>query len=146
MQINNKENISDLIEFLSIEGITGYEKKIANAVKNKLIKYGVPENYIFFDEANKNIPLPTQTGNLIVKLPGTKTGERVLFSTHLDTVSLCKGAEPIIVDNKIISKKNTALGADNRGGVSCLVNMLKHVFRNKLDYFLLFILFIFKPD
>ena len=146
MQINNEENISDLIEFLSIEGITGYEKKIANAVKNKLIKYGVPENYIFFDEANKNIPLPTETGNLIVKLPGTKTGERVLFSTHLDTVSLCKGAEPIIVDNKIISKKNTALGADNRGGVSCLVNMLKHVFRNKLDYYPMTILFTVREE
>ena len=146
MQINNEENISDLIEFLSIEGITGYEKKIANAVKNKLIKYGVPEDYIFFDEANKNIPLPTETGNLIVKLPGTKTGERVLFSTHLDTVSLCKGAEPIIVDNKIISKKNTALGADNRGGVSCLVNMLKHVFRNKLDYYPMTILFTVREE
>ena len=37
MQINNEENIKDLIEFLSIEGITGEEKKIAHAVKNKLI-------------------------------------------------------------------------------------------------------------
>ena len=146
MEINNEENISDLIQFLSIEGITGYEKKIANAVKNKLIKYGVPEDCIFFDKANKKIPLPTETGNLIVKLPGTKTGERVLFSTHLDTVSLCKGAEPIIIDNKITSNKNTALGADNRGGVSCLVNMLKHVFRNKLDYYPMTILFTVREE
>jgi len=146
VEINNEENISDLIQFLSIEGITGYEKKIANAVKNKLIKYGVPEDCIFFDKANKKIPLPTETGNLIVKLPGTKTGERVLFSTHLDTVSLCKGAEPIIIDNKITSNKNTALGADNRGGVSCLVNMLKHVFRNKLDYYPMTILFTVREE
>ena len=146
MEINNEENISDLIQFLSIEGITGYEKKIANAVKNKLIKYGIPEDCIFFDEANKKIPLPTETGNLIVKLPGTKTGERVLFSTHLDTVSLCKGAEPILIDNKITSKKNTALGADNRGGVSCLVNMLKHIFRNKLDYYPMTILFTVREE
>jgi len=146
MQIDNEENIKDLIEFLSIEGITGEEKKIAYAVKNKLINYGVPEEYIYFDEVNKKIPLPTETGNLIVKLPGTKTGERVLFSTHLDTVSLCKGAEPILVDNKIISKKDTALGADNRGGVSCLVNMLKHVFRNKLDYYPMTILFTVREE
>ena len=146
MQINNEENIRDLIEFLSTEGITGEEKKIAYAVKNKLINYGVPEEYIFFDNANKKIPLPTETGNLIVKLPGTKTGERILFSTHLDTVSLCKGAEPVIIDNRIISKKETALGADNRGGVGCLVNMLKYIFNNKVDYNPMTILFTVREE
>ena len=66
MQNNHEKSINDLLEFLSIEGITGQEKKIALAVKNKLINYGVPAEYIFFDDANKKIPLPTETGNLIV--------------------------------------------------------------------------------
>jgi len=108
MTNNLSENIKNVIEFLSIEGVTGYEKNIALSVKDKLIKYGVPEEYIFFDEANKKIPLFTETGNLIVKLPGTKPGKRKLFSTHLDTVSLCKGAEPIINNGKIIAKNDTA--------------------------------------
>ena len=146
MHLNNDENLRDVIELLSIEGITGQEKKIAYAVKDKLINYGVPEEYIFFDNANKKIPLPTETGNLIVKLPGTKTGDRVLFSTHLDTVSLCKGAEPILVDNKIISNTETALGADNRGGVGCLVNMLKYIFRNEIDYYPMTILFTVREE
>ena len=146
MHLNNDENLRDVIELLSIEGITGQEKKIAYAVKDKLINYGVPEEYIFFDNANKKIPLPTETGNLIVKLPGTKTGDRVLFSTHLDTVSLCKGAEPILADNKIISNTETALGADNRGGVGCLVNMLKYIFRNEIDYYPMTILFTVREE
>jgi len=146
MQINHEKSINDLLEFLSIEGITGQEKKIALAVKNKLINYGVPAEYIFFDDANKKIPLPTETGNLIVKLPGTKTGKRILFSTHLDTVSLCKGAEPIIIKNQIVSKKNTALGADNRGGVGCLVNMLKYLFNNKVDYYPITVLFTVREE
>ena len=37
----------DLLDFLSIEGITGYEKNIANLVKRKLIDYGIPSKYIF---------------------------------------------------------------------------------------------------
>ena len=65
----------------------------------------------------------------------------MLFRSHLDTVSLCKGAEPILVDNKIISNTETALGADNRGGVGCLVNMLKYIFRNEIDYYPMTILF-----
>ena len=50
MTSNLSENIKNVIEFLSIEGVTGYEKNIALSVKDKLIKYGVPEEYIFFDE------------------------------------------------------------------------------------------------
>ncbi|MDC6448034.1 M20/M25/M40 family metallo-hydrolase [Alphaproteobacteria bacterium] len=146
MQINNEDNLNDLLEFLSIEGITGKEKKIAIAVKNKLISYGIPEEYIFFDEANKKIPLPTETGNLIVKLPGTKIGKRILFSTHLDTVSLCKGVEPIIYKNRIIPKQKTALGADNRGGVGCLVNMLKYIFNNNVDYLPITVLFTVREE
>ena len=146
MTSNLSENIKNVIEFLSIEGVTGYEKNIALSVKDKLIKYGVPEEYIFFDEANKKIPLFTETGNLIVKLPGTKPGKRKLFSTHLDTVSLCKGAEPIINNGKIIAKNDTALGADNRGGVSCLVNLLKFLFQNNVEYTPLTCLFTVREE
>ena len=38
----------DLLDFLSIEGITGYEKNIANLVKRKLIDYGVPSKVFWY--------------------------------------------------------------------------------------------------
>ena len=123
--------LKDLFDLLSVEGVTGSEKNIANLVIKKLVSIGIPKKYIFFDKANKLIPLPTQTGNLIVKLPGTKVEKRKLFSTHLDTVSLCSGASPKIVGNKIIARGNTALGADNRGGVACLITMLKYIYKKK---------------
>ena len=78
-----------LMRFLEVEGVTGQEKAIAEAVSDELKKIGVPAAAIRFDSANKRIPLPTQTGNLIVELPGTRPGPRLLFSTHLDTVPLC---------------------------------------------------------
>jgi tripeptide aminopeptidase len=37
---------------------------------------GVPRSAIRFDAAHKLIPLPTETGNLIVHLPGTRPGPR----------------------------------------------------------------------
>ena len=125
----NKDNaLNDLMHFLSIEGITGQEKNIALAVKQSLIEAKVPEEYIFFDKVNLKIPLPTETGNLIVKLPGKIEGDRRLFITHLDTVSLCAGAVPEITKDKITAKGNTALGGDNRAGVACLVTMIKTIF------------------
>ena len=143
----NKDNaLNDLMYFLSIEGITGNEKNIALAVKQSLIDANVPENYIFFDQVNKKIPLPTETGNLIVKLPGNIEGDRRLFITHLDTVSLCAGAEPEITKDKIIAKGNTALGGDNRAGVACLVTMLKTIFENNLSYCPMTVLFTVREE
>src|SRR5687768_15001366 len=83
-----------LMRFLMVEGITGQEAAIAAAVSDELQKVGVPASSIRFDSANKRIPLPTQTGNLLVDLPGTRKGPRLLFATHLDTVPLCAGAKP----------------------------------------------------
>ena len=83
-----------LMRFLAVEGVTGEEACIAAVVSEELVKVGVPASAIRFDTANKRIPLPTQTGNLIVDLPGTRSGSRLLFATHLDTVPLCAGAKP----------------------------------------------------
>ena len=138
--------LKDLLDLLSVEGVTGSEKNIANLVIKKLVSIGIPKKYIYFDKANKLIPLPTQTGNLIVKLPGTKAEKRKLFSTHLDTVSLCSGASPKIFGNKIIAKGNTALGADNRGGVACLITMLKYIYKKKIDHGPITVLFTVREE
>ena len=143
----NKDNaLNDLMHFLSIEGITGQEKNIALAVKQSLIEAKVPEEYIFFDKVNLKIPLPTETGNLIVKLPGKIEGDRRLFITHLDTVSLCAGAVPEITKDKITAKGNTALGGDNRAGVACLVTMIKTIFENNLSYSPMTVLFTVREE
>ena len=62
-----------LMRFLSVEGVTGYEANIAAAVSDALKAVGVPASAIRFDDANTRIPLPTETGNLIVDLPGTRS-------------------------------------------------------------------------
>ena len=119
-----------LMRFLAVEGVTGQEKDIAREIQAALKEAGVPARNIRFDDANTRIPLPTQTGNLIVNLPGTAPGPRLLFMTHLDTVPLCAGAVPVRKGNRIVPKGETALGGDNRTGCAVLVTLaatlLKH--------------------
>ena len=143
---NEKESLDDLLKFLSIPGITGEEEKIALAVKEDLLKSGVPEKYIIFDNVHKEIPLPTQVGNLIVKLPGTIKADRIMFSCHLDTVPLCKGAIPLLQGDKIVPKDNTALGGDNRTGVSALVTMIKSLIKNKIPHGPITVLFTVREE
>jgi tripeptide aminopeptidase len=123
-----------LMRFLSVEGVTGQEAKIAAVVSDDLKKVGVPASAIRFDDANKRIPVPTETGNLIVVLPGTRPGPRLLFATHLDTVPLCAGAKPKRKGDRIVSDGSTALGGDNRTGCAVLVALAETVLKQKLPH------------
>jgi tripeptide aminopeptidase len=123
-----------LMRFLSVEGVTGHESNIAAAVSDALEAIGVPAAAIRFDDANTRIPLPTETGNLIVDLPGTRSGPRLLFSTHLDTVPLCAGAKPRKEGDRIVSDGTTALGGDARTGVALLVVVAETLIKHKLPH------------
>jgi tripeptide aminopeptidase len=123
-----------LMRFLSVEGVTGQEEKIAAAVSDDLKKVGVPAAAIKFDDAHKRIPVPTETGNLIVELPGTRPGPRLLFATHLDTVPLCAGAKPKREGDRILSDGSTALGGDNRTGCAVLVTLVETLIKHKLPH------------
>ena len=115
-----------LMNFLSVEGVTGKEAAIGKELVAALKEVGVPARAIRFDDANTRIPVPTETGNLIVDLPGRGrlgNAPRLLFMTHMDTVPLCAGAKPKIQGRKIVNTVRTALGGDNRTGCGVLVTL-----------------------
>ncbi len=123
-----------LLRYLAIPGVSGEEKAIAGAIVADLKKLGVGASSIRFDDAHRRIPLPTQTGNLFVTLPGTRKGPHLLFATHLDTVPLCRGARPKKKGRRIVSAGRTALGGDNRTGCAVLVTLVESLRRRKLPH------------
>src|SRR5690242_14302851 len=129
--------IERLMRFLAVEGITGQEAAIGREIAAALKEAGVPASAIYLDDANKRIPVPTQTGNLIVHLPGRGTMHnqpRLMFMTHMDTVPLCAGAKPKQQGRKIVNTARTALGGDNRTGCAVLVTLAAELARQKLDH------------
>src|SRR5215207_2132708 len=113
-----------LMRFLAVEGVTGHEAAISKEIVAALKEAGVPAGAIRFDDANTRIPEPTETGNLIVKLPGTTKGKPILFMTHMDTVPLCAGAKPKLQGKRVVNENPTAaLGGDNRSGCAVLVTL-----------------------
>lgn len=126
-----------LMRFLAIEGVTGKEAAIGRDIRAALLEAGVPDNAIRLDDANTRIPVPTETGNLIVDLPGRGTMHnqpRLLFMTHMDTVPLCAGAKPKVSGRKIVNEAKTALGGDNRCGCGVLVTLAAELEKQKLDH------------
>jgi tripeptide aminopeptidase len=139
--------IDRLLRFLAVEGVTGQEKAIARAVAGELESLGVPRRAIRHDSAHQRIPVPTQTGNLLVNLPGTRSGPRLLFATHLDTVPLCSGAAPVRSSkDRITPQGKTALGGDNRTGVACLVTLAATLAKNKQPHPPLTLLFTVREE
>jgi tripeptide aminopeptidase len=135
-----------LMRFLLVEGLPGQEKAIGSAVCDELKKVGVPASAIRFDKVHERIPVPTQTGNLFVDLPGTLKGPRLLFITHLDTVPLCAGAKPKREGNRIVSDGTTALGGDNRTGCAVLVTLVETLLKHKLPHPPLSLLFAVREE
>ena len=146
LTIDRDAAIQRLMRFLAVEGTTGNEAAIAREVTAALVEAGVPRAAIRHDTANQRIPLPTQTGNLIVYLPGTRPGPRLLFMTHLDTVPLCAGAKPVRKEDRIVPAGPTALGGDNRTGVAALVTLVATLIERKLPHPPLTILFTVREE
>src|SRR3954452_15921244 len=138
--------VARLMRFLAVEGVTGQEKAIAAEVASALREAGVPAGAIRHDTANERIPLPTQTGNLIVSLKGTEKAPPLLFSTHLDTVPLCAGAVPVRAGKKITPKGKTALGGDNRTGCGVLVTLAATLLADSIPHPPLTLLFTVREE
>src|SRR5437660_6767064 len=137
MPVDTKAATDRLMRFLAIEGVTGKEAAIGRELTAALKESGVPDDAIRLDDANARIPVPTETGNLIVNLPGRgkmHNQPRIMFMTHMDTVPLCAGAKPVIKGRKIVNTAKTALGGDNRTGCGVLVTLAAELARQKLDH------------
>jgi tripeptide aminopeptidase len=133
--IDTPAAIDRLVRFLAVEGVTGEEAAISKEIVAALKEVGVPADAIRYDDANARIPAPTQTGNLIVDLPGTTAAPRVLFMTHMDTVPLCAGAKPKRAENRIVNENpKAALGGDNRTGCAALVTLAAELLMQKLPH------------
>ena len=137
LKIDTQAAIDRLLRFLAVPGITGEEGKIAKEIGEALKTAGVPPKSIRHDDANARIPMPTQTGNLVVNIPGfgaLANAPRQLYMTHLDTVPLCAGAKPVRKGKKIVNEAETALGGDNRTGCAVLVTLAAELIQQKLSH------------
>jgi tripeptide aminopeptidase len=123
-----------LMRYLSIEGVSGHERAISDAIIADLKAIGLPASAIRQDSAHKKIDLPTEVGNLYADLPGTTAGPRIMFSTHLDTVPICSGAKPNRDGDRIVTDGSTGLGGDNRTGCAVLVTIVETLLKHNLPH------------
>lgn len=124
----------NLLELLKIPGLSGRERQVANHLIVELQAAGCDAAWIMEDDAHTRIPRDFEMGNLIVKLPGTDPGPRLMFSGHMDTVPLVRGVVPVKQGNRFISEGETALGADNRTACAAILTLVQTLLKEKLPH------------
>ena len=132
--INKDQALTHLLDLLAVPGPTGKESQVVAAITKKLIAAGCKKAWIKTDDAHKRLGDGYEIGNLIVKLPGTVKAPRIMFSAHMDTVPLCKGAVPLVKGNRIVAKGNTGLGGDDRSGCAAIVTLAETLLNNKIPH------------
>lgn len=127
--------LSVVMEMMAIRGGSGKEKGVADFIVSKLRRAGVDEAWIEFDNANEKTPLAGDTGNLILKLPGTIEGPRRLLTAHMDTVPICIGSQPQRDGDYVRSADPaTGLGADDRAGATTILSAALEILERKLPH------------
>jgi tripeptide aminopeptidase len=134
-KINEKRAIELVMQLMAVRGPSCEETEVAAMIVDKLRSLGIPEAAITFDSAHKRTPRPGAIGNLVVKLPGTKKGPRLMLSAHMDAVPICIGCKPKREGDVIKSTDPaTGLGGDDRAGVAAVLVGLMEVLESKQDY------------
>jgi tripeptide aminopeptidase len=146
LAIDRDRAIGYLLRFLAVEGTTGHEGAIGEEIAAALRELDVRPEAIRFDGAERRIPVPTETGNLVVDVAGDPALPRRMFSAHRDTVPLCAGARPVLEGDRIVPAGPTALGGDDRTGVACLLTMLATLRRERLAHPPLTLLFTVREE
>ena len=135
LAVDQSAAVALVMELMAVTGRSKQEGQVVAFVRERLLAAGVPESCIETDTSNRRIPGGGETGNLIVKLPGTKRGPRRLLMAHMDTVPICVGAKPVLKGDVIRSANPaTGLGGDDRAGVAVVLTAALELFRRKLPH------------
>lgn len=119
---NLKRATEIVMEMMAISGKTGNEGEVAAYIRQKLLDAGAPADAIVTDKAHLRTAMASDTGNLILKLPGTVRGPRRLLSAHIDTVPICVGSKPVRKGRVVhAADPTTGLGADDRAGATVIL-------------------------
>ena len=130
MSTSEHELLSLFMRLAPIDGVSHAERAIADAVTSLLRQGGIR-----VIEDNSAGIVKGNTGNLLCFPPAfDEHAPAILLEAHLDTVQSTAKLKAIVKPDRVTSDGSTILGADNRMGLSVLVDLLLAVAKIKTAY------------
>lgn len=73
-------------------------------------------------------------GNLVVRFSGTVAREPLFFACHMDTVEPGLGVKVLRRGDLFTSSTNTILGGDDKSGIAALIELMRLLHENEVEY------------
>ncbi len=115
--------LSTFLELVRIDSPSGHEQAIAERLLTLLQTFGVDAEI-------------DATGNVVGRRAGNGAhadAAPLLFSAHMDTVQPGTGVKPVVEDGFVRSDGSTILGADDKAGITAIVEALRTAHEQALD-------------
>ena len=115
--LNKFQILNTFLELIKIDSVSGEEEKVADYIIGYLQGLGI--------KAKKD-----HYGNLIAKIEGR---DKPLFlAAHMDTVEPGRNIKPIVRGDKIMSDGTTVLGADDKAGITEILEGVRFLKEKKI--------------
>ncbi|MFX3617260.1 MAG: M20/M25/M40 family metallo-hydrolase [Sporolactobacillus sp.] len=128
-RIDEERLIKQFTDLVIVDSETGKEAAIASVLKEIFSDLDLE---VTEDQAKE------LTGhganNLICTLSGNRPGKTILFGVHMDTVIPGQSIKPSIKDGYLVSDGTTILGADDKAGISALIEAIQVIQENQLPH------------
>ncbi len=124
--INSERLIDTFLALVQIDSLSREEAEVAAYLVGELKGLGAR---VRVDSAGTKVG--GNTGNVIASFPGTRTGEPILLSAHMDTVVPGRGIRPIREADRIRTDGTTILAADDKSGLAIILEVLKVLIERK---------------
>jgi len=126
----NKKRLAETFKTLvSIDSVSGEEGRISREIR-KMLEPLNPE--VFIDDAGRKTG--SDTGNLIVKLAGSRNVPPLMLNAHMDTVEPGRGVKPKFSDGIFKSDGTTVLGADDKSAVAIIIETVLALHENQTEH------------
>jgi tripeptide aminopeptidase len=114
----NRDRLADTFrQLVSIDSPSREEGAVADWIKRTLKKEIGAE--VIEDQSRGQTG--SESGNIIVRIPGTEKMVPLFFNAHLDTVEPGRGIKIILKDGVFQSDGTTVLGADDKAAIAILI-------------------------
>lgn len=128
--INKKRVLDEFFELVQIKCSTRQEREVGDLLTQRLKELGCTVT-----EDNAGEKLGGNCGNLIANLTGNIPGApTVMLAAHIDCVEPCANVKPRITDGVITSDGTTILGADDKAGVTAILETLRVIKEQNLAH------------
>lgn len=127
--VNKERLIKSFIKMAETPSISGKENRMRELLQNEFHKRGLK---LIEDDAAK--VLGTNTGNLLVRIPGHVDYAPLLFSAHIDTVVPGCHVKVVRESDILRSDGTTILGSDDKAGVAAILEVVDVIMENDLPH------------